>query len=154
MKFFISHKKEDEFSAMSISHTLKTMGIPFYLDLLDNTTINDGKALTDHIRRKLNDCTDIFVVMSSKTSASQWVPFEVGMATQKGLPLATFLQESVRLPDFLDYWPRLKNTQDIITYVSERRHHNLGIFEYRTDSYMSANERIDRFYTAVKRQLL
>lgn len=153
MKFFISHKQEDEFTALGISRTLENLSIPFYLDLLDNITIRDGKALTDHIRRKLNDCTDIIVVMSSKTLSSQWVPFEIGMATQKGLPMATFLQEAVRLPDFLEYWPRLKKAQDIITYVTVKQKQYYGGYEYRADEYMSANDRIDRFYTALKQQL-
>lgn len=153
MKFFISHKQEDEFTALSISRTLESINIPFYLDLLDNAIIRDGKALTDHIRRKLNDCTDIIVVMSSRALTSQWVPFEIGMATQKGLTMATFLQENVQLPDFLEYWPRLKKAQDIKQYVSVKRNQYYGGYEYRTDEYMSANDRIDRFYTALKQQL-
>lgn len=51
--------------------------------------------------------------MSDSTRYSQWVPFEVGMSAQNDMPTATFLQENVALPDFLEYWPRLKQPSDI-----------------------------------------
>ena len=41
------------------------------------------KSFTDHIRENLNTCTDIIVVMSEATKESWWVPFEIGMATEK-----------------------------------------------------------------------
>lgn len=59
--------------------------------------------------------------MSEITRYSQWVPFEVGMAAQVDLPTAKFLKDSVLLPDFLQYWPRLKRTYDIRKYVSVRK---------------------------------
>ena len=52
------------------------------------------------------------------TRFSQWVPFEIGMAAQKDMPTATFLRTEIKLPDFLEYWPRLKSPQDIRKYVT------------------------------------
>lgn len=121
MKFFISHKKEDESIALKINLKLMLKGIKSYLDLLDTQITSSGKQLTDHIRANISDCTDIIVIMSDKTRFSQWVPFEVGIATQIELPIATFLKSDVHLPEFLDFWPRLKTPEDIDKYVEARQ---------------------------------
>ena len=47
--------------------------------MLDSGIVCNGKALTEHIKYNLNNCTDIIVVMSENTRYSQWVPFEVGI---------------------------------------------------------------------------
>ena len=101
MKIFISHKQEDALAANQMATQLREMKVDYYLDLLDSSVVQSGKELTNHIRRNLNNCTDIIVIMSKLTRFSQWVPFEVGMAAQIDMPTATFLQEDVSLPDFL-----------------------------------------------------
>ena len=65
MRIFISHKLEDADVADSIAKELKKINVECYLDLLDKSIIENGKALTDHIRTNLNRCTDIIVVMSN-----------------------------------------------------------------------------------------
>ena len=120
IKVFISHKREDALTASRIANELKAIGVSYYLDLLDINTTRSGKELTDHIKRNLNDCTDIIVVISESTRYSQWVPFEVGMSAQNDMPTATFLQSDITLPDFLEYWPRLKQPSDILKYISAR----------------------------------
>ena len=61
------------------------------------------------------------MVMSEATKNSWWVPFEIGMAAQVDMLTASYLTSSVKLPDYLEYWPRLKSTSDVATYVSVRR---------------------------------
>ena len=155
MKIFISHKKEDEYAATRIANELRLLGVGFYLDVMDNNTTGSGKELTDHIRENLNDCTDIIVIMSNQTRYSQWVPFEVGMSAQLNMPTATFLEENVYLPEFLEFWPRLKYPSDIRKYVSVRRRYN---FQRRShfDSLEFASQResnLATFYSALKREL-
>ena len=151
MRIFISHKLEDVFTASQIAKELEELRVDCYLDLLDNSLIQNGQALTNHIRANLNQCTDIFVVMSNITRLSQWVPFEVGMAAQKDMPTATFLKEDVSLPEFLQYWPRLKKYTDIREYVSAR---NDVDREYRS-IYESASHKTktERFYDVLKKRL-
>ena len=151
MRIFIPHKLEDAFTARQIAKELEELRVECYLDLLDNSLIQKGEALTNHIRANLNQCTDIFVVMSNITRLSQWVPFEVGMAAQKDMPTATFLKEDVSLPEFLQYWPRLKKYTDIREYVSAR---NDVDREYRS-IYESASHKTktERFYDVLKKRL-
>ena len=94
MKVFISHKKEDGSRALLVKDALDKKGVPSYLDVLDNDTANDGKALTDHIKTNLNSCTDVIVVMTESTKKSWWVPFEIGMSAQKDMPMRRTLKDT------------------------------------------------------------
>lgn len=67
MKIFISHKKEDEHTALSIQQTLVNVGVEAYLDILDDIISDDGEKLTKHIREKLRECSDVIVVLSNNT---------------------------------------------------------------------------------------
>lgn len=73
--------------------------------------------MTKHIRKKLNECTDVIVILSNNTKKSWWVPFEIGMATEKDMPIANYLISHETLPEYLEYWPRLKSQQDVRKYV-------------------------------------
>ena len=168
IKIFISHKNEDSYTANKIANELKAIQIPYYLDVLDFSITGSGKALTDHIKRNLNDCTDILVVIfcrdniirhalvviSDKTKYSQWVPFEVGMSAQNNMPTATFLQENVPLPSFLEYWPRLKYPNDIIEYVNARKEVNREFMsQFHMDSAEKRRLEVERFYSTLKARL-
>lgn len=151
MKIFISHKQEDSDTANRLASELSSLGIPYYLDILDSTVTTSGKALTEHIKSNLNDCTDIIVIMSEATRFSQWVPFEVGMSAQNDMPTATFLKSNVSLPEFLEYWPRLKYPSDIAKYVSTRREVQDEYVRY--DMAQTTKSQTERFYDVLKRRL-
>lgn len=121
MKVFISHKKEDSIDAYLIKRAFEKENVDAYLDLLDEKVSADGKELTDHIKKQLNTCTDIVVIMSKNTKYSWWVPFEIGMSAQIDMPTASFLAQEEKLPEYLSYWPRLRSTTDVKKYVEIRR---------------------------------
>lgn len=151
MKLFISHKQEDSLIAQSIAFELHAIQTEYYLDVLDTAIANDGEELTKHIKKKIKDCTDIIVIMSSATRYSQWVPFEVGMSAQLEMPTATYLKANVELPAFLEYWPRLRTPDDIRTYVATRKEIKL---QYFGSSFLeSKNSYNQRFYKALKSYL-
>lgn len=155
MKIFLSHKREDSYEANQIALHLAMLGIPYYLDILDSKVTDSGKELTEHIKKNLNDCTDIIVVISEAKRYSQWVPFEVGMSAQKDMPTATFLKSNVLLPEFLEYWPRLKQPGDIGKYVAARREVQ-DEYEKRSLHYDFAQmyqSQTERFYDVLKRRL-
>ena len=151
VKIFISHKQEDSDTANRLASELRSLGIPYYLDILDSTVTTSGKALTEHIKSNLNDCTDIIVIMSEATRFSQWVPFEVGMSAQNDMPTATFLKSNVSLPEFLEYWPRLKYPSDIAKYVSTRREVQDEYVRY--DMAQTTKSQTERFYDLVNKAL-
>ena len=156
MKVFISHKKEDATTAAQIAAELKKLKVDYYLDLLDPSITLNGKALTDHIKANLNQCTDIIVVMSGLTVYSQWVPFEVGMSAQVNMPTATYLKADAALPEFLSYWPRLKQLGDIEKYVTVRKRIELkALLHYGTFERASLHkeQEVSDFYAALKQEL-
>lgn len=155
MKIFISHKQEDAPTANQIANELRTIHVDCYLDLLDPLVTQSGRRLTNHIRSNLNNCTDVIVVMSEITRYSQWVPFEVGMAAQVDMPTATFLKDDVLLPDFLQYWPRLRKPADIRKYVLARndvdQEYQVYRSMYETATYQK--RKTERFYDVLKQRL-
>lgn len=120
MKVFISHKQEDEIPAKNICQELSKLGVEAYLDLLEGDLLLNGEELTNHIKKRLNSCTDILVVMSEKTKESWWVPFEIGMASQKDFPIVSYLINDVELPDYLEYWPTLRRISDLDKYIKAK----------------------------------
>lgn len=149
------NKQEDYATALSVYNAFLKNNINAYLDLLDNSITGDGKELTEHIKKRLNECTDIIVVMSEETKKSWWVPFEIGMSAQVDMPTASFLKSNVALPSYLSYWPRLKTTSDIDTYVTVRQKTEQIIhkqYGYRRSDAIRSVE-TSKFYEALKKEL-
>lgn len=159
MKIFISHKKEDEEIALQVLRTLRQVNVDVYLDLLDNIIFDDGEKLTKHIRNKLHECTDVIVILSGKTKDSWWVPFEIGMATEKDMPIANYLIGHEKIPEYLMYWPRLKNYQDVLKYVEVRNKVAKQMYLEKTldeEYFQRANGEVSetqRFYSELKKVL-
>jgi len=152
MYVFISHKKEDGATAQEIYDEFRRLGVNSYLDLLDSN-LTGGKELTEHIKKQLNKCTDIIVVMSEKTKKSWWVPFEIGMSAQVDMPTASFLKSNVELPDYLLYWPRLKYVSDIDTYVRTRKETEWKMLYEHFDQRSNKAFETRLFYDELKRKL-
>lgn len=156
MKIFISHKQQDENYAKEVKQTLTTCGVEAYLDLLDDTISGDGKKLTQHIRSKLRECSDVIVILSDKTRASWWVPFEIGMASEKDMPIANYLVSYIALPEYLEYWPRLKNQSDVKKYVEIRNKVSAEFIKSRNlheSASVSGETETQVFYQQLKKSL-
>lgn len=119
MKVFISHKREDGEKARAIALRLKQIHlIDSYLDVIDPLIgAHDGPALAEHVQNQMNGCDSLLAVVSSATVNSQWVPWEIGIATEKRFPLATFANTLMPLPEFLQKWPYLKSDSDLDKYA-------------------------------------
>jgi hypothetical protein len=156
MKVFISHQQADSTAAAAIKRQLELERVDAYLDLLDTAVASGGVTLTNHIKNRLNECTDILVVLSTATKESWWVPFEIGMASQKDFPIVNYLVEGIKLPEYLEYWPRLKSLGDLSTYVNTNASVRRQILlERATRGTMYASEQSEtvRFYQALKQAL-
>lgn len=130
-KVFVSHKSEDEQIAMWIVATLKGRGVDAYIDKLDPfVNAAKGEDLGEYFRRQLRDCTHLMAVISEKTKSSWWVPFEIGIATEREYPLATFADQGTNyrkypsfhrpefdVPAYLKKWPYLQTVADLDSYV-------------------------------------
>lgn len=117
LKVFISHKQEDSGSAAVVAQRLKSNGIDCYLDVVDTALNKDGEDLSDYIRNKMLDCDQLMAVVSDNTKLSWWVPWEIGVATEKSFLISTYAVDNTGLPDYLKKWPYLKSLSDIDTYA-------------------------------------
>lgn len=74
--------------------------------------------LTSHLKAKLSECTHLTAVISNNTKFSWWVPFEIGLATEKDFPISTVVSYTNRdqLPDYLWKWPVLETAGDLEQY--------------------------------------
>lgn len=117
MKVFISHQRADTTLALSIQQRLSIRhGIASYLDVIDP----DAGTATDlgaHVKAELSKCTQLLAIVSEATKLSWWVPWEIGIATEKDYPLATFAGGSAVLPEYLRKWPYLRSDADLDRYA-------------------------------------
>lgn len=91
MKIFISHQQTDSVLASRLASRLKiNHGIASYLDAIDPDVGKSGDSLADHVKDELGKCTQLLAVVSAATQKSWWVPWEIGMATEKDFPLDIF----------------------------------------------------------------
>ncbi len=117
MKVFISHKDIDAPVAKRIADRLRIYhNIPSYLDSIDPHLYSRGEDLAEYLRSRLDDCTQLLAVVSEGTKASQWVPWEIGVATEKDYPLATF-SDGTPPPEFLTKWPYLRTEAQLDAYA-------------------------------------
>lgn len=121
-KVFISHKNTDTSIAEGVARRVQACGLDVYLDLIDSALDKDGPDLTDYLLSKLDECHQLIAVVSSETKLSWWVPWEIGVGSEKGLHMASYAGEYITLPDYLKKWPVLKSYADVDLYCkySER----------------------------------
>lgn len=122
IKVFLSHKREDAELAGVIANRLRTHHqIAVYLDAIDPTIEMDGLDLAEHIRAEMEKCTQLLAVLSYRTRESQWVPWEIGVATEKERPLASFINPPAAIPEFLQKWPYLRSLADVDQYAQQSK---------------------------------
>lgn len=122
MKIFLSHQRSDTAVAHRIRDRLKTQhNIESYLDVIDAQLDKAGDDLARHLRREIAKCSHLIAVTSYATRDSQWVPWEIGVATERLMPLATFADYKSAIPEFLEAWPYLRDQTDIDRYATSAK---------------------------------
>lgn len=118
-KVFISHKKEDSEQANAIAYQLKRNGVGVYLDVLDPRLQDNGEELSNYLQEKLSQCSHLLAVLSYNTRLSWWVPFEIGIATEKQYPISSYLTVGSKndIPEYLWKWPVLRTSDDLQKYI-------------------------------------
>lgn len=118
VKVFLSHQNADSALATRIARRLRDVhGIESYLDVIDPYIGGHGQDLALHIQVEMDKCTQLLAIVSDTTRYSQWVPWEIGVATEKDYPLATFSTGTALPPEFLRKWPYLQTESDLDAYA-------------------------------------
>lgn len=118
IKVFLSHQSADALTAAHVARRLKNIhDIDSYLDVIDPYIGRPGEDLAAHIRAQMGRCTQLLAVVSEATKASQWVPWEIGVATEKDYPLATYSAGNALPPEFLRKWPYMRTDAQLDQYA-------------------------------------
>lgn len=155
MKIFISHKSLDAALAIRVRDRLLVVHqIQSYLDVVDPALDKKGEDLAAYLRERMGSCTQLLAVVSAATQTSQWVPWEIGVATEKEFPLATY-SDGARPPEFLAKWPFMTNFAQLDVYAEVSKSSN-SLFESRKFTATAATARGDAvrsFYSSIRSRL-
>lgn len=122
---FISHQQKDKESARKIADYFIDNGIDVYFDEYDNDLkihhqSKDPKAVTDSIRRGINNSSHMLVLISANTLYSSWVPLEIGYGYDK-TDLSVLCLKGINkgtLPEYVKCAKIVRDIYDINIYVS------------------------------------
>lgn len=156
IKVFISHQNTDSQKASEIAYRLRYHHqIDSYLDVIDPYLNRSGDDLATHIRTEMGKCTQLLAVVSTATRESQWVPWEIGVATEKSFPLATFANYTATVPEFLRAWPYLRSMADVDMYAnaSKRAVDNLRVQKSLHTQDTAMKKAADSFFFDLRRNL-
>ncbi len=155
VKVFISHKNEDAVQASRIANYLMVNGLEVYLDVIDAQLGRSGPDLAEYIRAQLDKCTQSLAVISARTQASWWVPWEIGVATEKERFLASFISDNASVPEYLAKWPYMRTQPDLDKYIQESKRAELLVESQIQKGYRSTarGTAFRSFHTSMKAAL-
>ena len=122
MKVFISYSHIDKGIVEQIISFFKDNNIRYFLDEKD---INWG----DNIKKKINDeiskdITHELVIISPASVKSQWVAYEIGFASAKGVTILPYLTHpSIDIPSFIseyNYVAKMDDLKDFFEKAMEK----------------------------------
>lgn len=145
-KVFISYKSDDLGVAVRVRQAIdRHYGFTAYLDRIDDALLQDGPGLADQLLQRIDECDQLLAVVGERTKESWWVPWEIGVGTEKHYYLATYSERYVQLPSYLKKWPALHSTSDIDRYcqMSQREHGRLRVAK-ASAVYLSEQEAASR----------
>lgn len=150
---FISHKKEDKLAAIDIGrYLMETVGVHIYLDIMDEklqkaTQIENDKVIVESIKEGLEYSTHLLCLISEKTHLSWWVPYEIGVADDKNLNIASLkLKKTDDIPSYLKIHPAFYNVDQFVRYTTNYTHYGQLFFE-------SAYQKISKNTDILKRHI-
>lgn len=122
---FISHQKSDKDAAKKVADYLMSSGIDVYFDEYDKELkihyqSNNPKAVTDAIRKGINNSSHMLAIVSPNTLTSSWVPFEIGYGFDK-TDLGVLCLKGIpkgKLPEYVRTAPIIRDIYDLNKLIS------------------------------------
>lgn len=138
-KVFISHKDSDAAVARTVASRVRRNGFDVYLDSIDPVLVRDGPELAEYLLNRMSECQQLIAVVSISTRNSWWVPWEIGVGSEKGFRMATFCSDQgISLPTYLEKWPVLRSIYDVDTYCTMSRQSDNAIRSATAGLYTDA----------------
>lgn len=121
---FISHKKEDQQIAIELGDFLTTkLNVDIYLDIFDSelqeaVSVENDAKIVDSIINGLKISDILLCIISDKTKLSWWVPYEIGVADNSGLKIASIRTKSIDdFPSFLKTKTTINDLSELIEFI-------------------------------------
>ena len=121
---FISHKKEDQKIAIELgeflTHYLK---VDIYLDVFDvelqeAVSVENDVKIVDSIVEGIKLSKILLCIISDKTKLSWWVPYEIGVADNSGLEIASIRTNTIDdFPSFLKTKTTINDISGLIEFI-------------------------------------
>jgi hypothetical protein len=156
MRVFVSHQKRDAELAAAVTQRLRAVhAIDCYLDLIDPDATSTGDELGEYLRRQLSACTQLMAVVSVNTKDSWWVPWEIGIATEKDYPISTYAGDQTTLPSYLKKWPYLRSSGELDIYAREAKkaEQQLTIRKYQLNESQARRATTSEFHKGLRTAL-
>ena len=118
IRVFVSHQSKDRSLASHVALQLRLNGLDAYVDVIDDALVKDGPELADHLLARMSECQQLMAVVSKATKQSWWVPWEIGVGSEKGFRISSYSEQLVTLPSYLKKWPQLHSDADIAEYCN------------------------------------
>lgn len=125
---FISYKQEDQHIAIELGDFLtKQLGVDIYLDVFDPelkeavSVENDAKIVASIINGlKLSNV--LLCIISDKTRLSWWVPYEIGIADNAEIKIASIRTKEIDdFPSFLKTKRTVNNLSELVEFILKNR---------------------------------
>jgi hypothetical protein len=140
-KVFISHKNSDAGLAEKVARRVRYNGLATYLDTIDDALAKDGPDLADLLLARMGECQQLIAVVSTQTKDSWWVPWEIGVGSEKGFRMASYSESFVSLPSYLEKWPALHTDRHIDLYC-EYSKRTEQVLSRKMQDYVTEERRI------------
>ena len=99
---------------------MEIVGVNIYLDILDEplqtaTQIENDRLIVDSTKKGLECSTHLLCLISDKTQLSWWVTYEIGIADNNNLSIASLKLKTVNdIPSFLKIHPAFYNIDEFV----------------------------------------
>ena len=80
-QIFLSHSYQDAVIILGLSQIIEEMGFSVYVDWLEDTQLDRANVTPDTaglLRERMKNCQSLFYAVSTNSSGSVWMPWELG----------------------------------------------------------------------------
>ena len=116
---FVSHTSKDDDLAEGVAECIRSYGLTAWVDSDHLAPDDDGPRMANKIKRVIRRSYCLMAVVTRATNESWWVPFEIGVASDRSRFLSTYGAPIVALPSFLADWPRVKDHDELHLWCEE-----------------------------------
>ena len=115
---FVSHTTNDDNLADSVATCIRSCGLTAWVDSDYLAPHDDGPGMASKIKRVIGRSYCLLAIVTNATNSSWWVPFEIGVASERDRYLSTYGNPRLSLPSFLSVWPRVKDDIELRSWCT------------------------------------